>query len=469
MKVLVAAAEALPYFKTGGLAEVARSLPDALRGRNLDVRIILPAYAESRVQGGSAEREADLVVPWVGGPVRVGCQLHRPGPRQAPAVLLDQPRFFGVAQPYGAPGESRGTLAQRFAFFSRAIVAYAARWGADVVHLNDWQTGLVPIYGLLDGWESASVFVIHNLPYQGNFPPEMLSAIGIPGSFYRTENGVEFYGQLSFAKAGIALADRLVTVSPTYAREIQTPEFGAGLDGLLRFRRRVLHGILNGVNPEEWDPASDSSLAATYDADNLAGKDENRAAVLTQLGLEEGGPLLVMVTRLAHQKGMSLLLDALPQLLASHVRMAVLGDHGPDYHDALVGWEAHAPGRFAARFAFDDRLARRLFAGGDFFLMPSLYEPCGLGQLIAQRYGTPPIVRHTGGLADTVEDGKTGFAFEPQNASALAEAVARATAAWRTAGWTPLRRRCMRLDRSWSRSARNYEQVYRLATGRISA
>jgi starch synthase len=469
MKVLVAAAEALPYYNTGGLAEVARSLPDALHARAIDVRIILPAYPGVRVPGGSIEREPELEVPWVGGAIRAGCRLHQLAPQRAPAVLLEQPIFFDVQQPYGAAGEDPVSLVRRFAFFSRAVVAYAARWGADVVHLNDWQTGLVPIYSLVDAWFGATAFAIHNLPYQGNFPRGVLRAIGVPDSFYRTENGLEYHGNASFIKAGLALADRLVTVSPTYAREIQTPAFGAGLEGLLQFRRRVLHGILNGINPELWDPVTDSVLAANYDASDLSGKETNRSAVLAELGLSDGGPLLVMVTRLAHQKGVDLLLEAMPNLIRTNARIALLGNGEAAYHHALAAWAEREPGRVAVRFDFDDRLARRLYAGGDFFLMPSLYEPCGLGQMIAQRYGTPPIVRRTGGLADTVEHGKTGFVFDHGAASSLIDAMEQALAAWRVAGWNPLRKRCMRLDRSWGRSARAYEQVYRLAIGHVSA
>jgi starch synthase len=291
----------------------------------------------------------------------------------------------------------------------------------------------------------------------------------VPEVFFRTENGLEFHGAVSFMKAGIALADRLVTVSPTYAQEIQTPRYGAGMDGLLRFRRRVLHGILNGITPEHWDPATDRALVANYDESNLAAKEANRTALLAYLGLEEGGPLLVMVTRLAYQKGVDLLLAALPDLLATDLRVAVVGDGDAGYEDALNQWNERAPGRFAGRFAWDDTLARRFYAGGDFLVMPSRYEPCGLGQLIAQRYGTPPIVRRTGGLADTVDDGKSGFTFDFEAPDSLRDAVFRARAAWRTAGWTPLRKHCMKLDHSWSRSARIYEQVYRLAIGHSSA
>ena len=468
MKILVAASEAIPYHKTGGLADVARALPDALHERGVDVRIILPAYRAQAPAHGSIEHEADLVVPWPDAPLTARCRVHRPGADRAPAVLLDQAAFFYVAEPY-AELPNALALVRRFAFFSRAVIAYAARWGADVIHLNDWQTGLAPLYAHLDRWDGGTVFAIHNLAYQGNFPAPVLRAIGVPDTFFRTENGVEFFGQVSLMKAGLAFADRLVTVSPTYAREIQTPEFGAGLDGLLRFRRRSLHGILNGINPEQWDPADDAAIAVAFDAGSIARKDANRAALLQELGLEEGGPLLVMVTRLAHQKGIDLVLGAMPALLDQGARIAVLGDGGPEYVAGIEHWARRAPDRVAGRFRFDDGLARRLYAGGDFFLMPSLYEPCGLGQMIAQRYGTVPIARRTGGLNDTITDGRTGFLFDAARPEALAETVARAAQVWRTRAWTPLRRQCMRLDRSWRRAARSYQELYRLAAGRLPA
>lgn len=469
MKVLFAAAEAKPYYKTGGLAEVARSLPDALRARELDVRIILPHYPEIQLEGGVSEHEPDLLVPWPHAGLPAGITVHRPGAEHAPAVLLKQRAFFNTKQPYGAPGEEAVTLARRYAFFARAVVAYAARWGADVIHLNDWQTALAPVYALTDRWDGATVMGIHNLPYQGNFPPSVMRSIDLPPELFRTENGVEFHGHVSFLKGGIALADRIVTVSPTYAREVQTPEFGAGLDGLLRFRRRALYGILNGIMPAHWDPATDRALPKRYSDADLSGKSACRTAVLNAFGLEDGGPLFVMATRLAHQKGVNLLLSAMPQLLEQNVRLAVLGDGGPEYAHALQEWERRAPGRVAARFEFEDGLSHRMYAGGDFFLMPSLYEPCGLGQMIAQRYGTVPVVRRVGGLADTVQDGRTGFTFDAATPEALSGAVARAAAAWQVRGWVTLQKKCMRLDRSWKRSARDYEQLYRLAIGRLSA
>ncbi|MEX2282611.1 MAG: glycogen synthase, partial [Gemmatimonadota bacterium] len=349
--------------------------------------------------------------------------------------------------------------------FSRAALHYARVWGADLIHLNDWQTGLVPAYSLIDDIRIATVFSIHNLAYQGNHPPSILQRIGIPAALYRPENGIEFFGSASFMKGGIALADRITTVSPTYAREIQTPAFGAGLDGLLRFRARDLHGILNGIDVEAWNPLTDPSISATYSSRQLAHKDLDRQALLAELRLDGNGPLVVAVSRLAHQKGIDILHASVPALLERGASLAVLGDGDTAIEHAFSRAAAAFPRRIAAFFRFDDAMSRRFYAGGDFFIMPSRYEPCGLGQMIAQRYGTVPIVRHTGGLADTVDNGQTGFSFGDASPAGLMGAVDRAFAVWNTKEWPKLRRRCMRLDRSWGRSAEHYEEVYRAALG----
>jgi starch synthase len=312
------------------------------------------------------------------------------------------------------------------------------------------------------------VFAIHNLAYQGNVAPQFLDQVGIPQSFMRTENGLEFFGAASFAKAGISLSDRIVTVSPTYAREIQTPEYGNGLDGLLRFRRNVLHGILNGIDTGAWDPRTDKLIQATYHGGSLRRKSENRDALVAELGLDPSKPVLALVTRLAHQKGIDLVLAAIPDLLDAGVSLAVLGDGDAGYEHALRSAARANPDRIGAAFVFDERLAHRLYAGADFFVMPSLYEPCGLGQMIAQRYGTPPIVRRTGGLADTVEDGVNGFTFEHAQPGELVAAVRRAVTHWNAKGWTALRQQCMRIDHSWDASAEAYERLYDAATAATS-
>ncbi|HEX7119691.1 MAG TPA: glycogen synthase [Longimicrobiales bacterium] len=465
MRILFATSEAVPFWKTGGLADVARALPDALADRGHDVLIVHPYYRMLRESPPPVEVVGVHRLPWPGGDMAVRYLEHRPQ-AGAPTLFVDQPYFFDVRDPYGATRFDRAAAGRRFAFFGRAVAERARAWGADVVHLNDWPTGLVPVYGQLDGIGAPTVFTIHNLAYQGNFPPALLPEVGIPWEFFRVDRGVEFYGSASFLKAGLALSDRLNTVSPRYAEEIQTPEYGAGFDGLLRHRSRDLHGILNGIDPQLWNPASDAAIPARYDAEHVRHKERNREELLHELGLDGRGPLFVMVTRLVHQKGIDLVLAALPELLRRGVRLAVLGDGEARYERVLSDAVAAHPRRLAAFFRFDDRLARRMYAGADFFLMPSLFEPCGLGQMIAQRYGTPPVVRHTGGLVDTVEDGVTGYAFRTPAPESLVAAVERACAAWRAPGWDALRRRCMMLDRSWRRSAALYEALYAEAAGR---
>jgi starch synthase len=464
VKILFATPEAMPYFKTGGLGDVARALPDALTARGHDVHVILPLYRAIRRAGLPLRPAGSAHVPWPGERRPVRFLEHRP-PNGAPALFVEQDYFFDLEDPYGWPANDLAAPGRRFAFFCRAVLERARRWGADVVHLNDWQTGFVPVYALLNDVRPATVFAIHNLAYQGNFAPSILADVGLPRDVFRTENGVEFYGNVSFMKGALALSDRLVTVSPTYAREIRAPEAGAGMDGLLRFRARDLKGILNGVDGRRWDPATDRHIPAPYDADRLEGKAACRTELLAELGFDGDAPLVIMVTRLAHQKGIDLVLDALDRLLALDVRLAILGDGGPEYQDALAKRAAQHAGRMKTFFAFDEVLAHRLYAGADLFLMPSIYEPCGLGQMIAQRYGAVPIVRRTGGLADTVADGKTGFDFTRLTPDALVGAVRRARKMWNGPGWKEMQARCMALDRSWHRAAESYEAVYRAAMG----
>ncbi|MGQ0561584.1 MAG: glycogen synthase [Gemmatimonadota bacterium] len=462
LKIALVTSEALPYHKSGGLADVARSLPDALVGRGHDVRIIHPLYSSIPRAHHRLRRGEPLSVPWVGGDIQVDvCEHERRG--TALGVLLAHSAFHVVGSPY--EDDDPHVTARRFALFSRAALHYAQRWGADVLHLNDWQTGIVPAYALVDGIAIPTLFAIHNLAYQGLFSRSILDQIGLPGELFRTENGLEFYGNVSFLKGGIALANRISTVSPTYAREIQTPEYGAGFDGLLRFRSRDLFGILNGIDVKTWNPARDRALPQVYDARSLHIKDEVRTSLVTDSGFDLDRPILAVISRLAHQKGIDLVLGALPELLDSGVSLYVLGD-GDAVLEAHFGEIARRfPNRIAAVFRFDDGLARRLYAGADFFLMPSRYEPCGLGQMIAQRYGTPPIVRATGGLRDTVRDGVTGFCFEHATVPALVDGVQRALGVWRGADCDALRQRCMALDWSWRGSAERYEQVYAYTLG----
>ena len=465
MKILFVASEAGPYFKSGGLADVARSLPDALMRDGHDVRICHPYYGLMADQPIHVSETVALGIPWPGNG-QVKLHLHEPA-NAAPAVLVEHASFANVLEPYIAPIDPLA-VGERFALFSRAALHYAERWGADVIHLNDWQTGLLPLYALIDDIRIATVFSIHNLPYQGNFDPEIMPRIGVPSHFFRTENGVEFFNEVSFIKAGTSFADRVTTVSPTYAREIQTPEFGAGLDGLLRFRARSLHGILNGLDVETWNPMTDPAIPQQYGVRSLEMKSVNSDVLRREMRILGDGPIFASVTRLAHQKGMDILLAALPQLLERGASFVLLGDGDVEGERAFSRAAAAFPGRVAAFFRFDDRLARAIYAGADFFVMPSRYEPCGLGQMIAQRYGTVPIVRRTGGLVDTVADGETGFAFDQATPQALLEATDRALAVYsKKREWPRMQRRCMRLDHSWSRSAEQYTAVYRAAIGPV--
>lgn len=463
MRILFATSEAVPFWKTGGLADVSRALPDALVARGHEVLIVHPYYRFLDDAGLPLEVGGYARIPWPGGAMTVRyLSTEEDGFRkgEAPTLFVDQPYYFDVEDPYGPTRFDRLAAGRRFALFCRAVVDRARAWGAELIHLNDWPTGLVPLYARIDRLPTPTLFSIHNMGYQGNFPPGLLPEIGVPSDFYRIDDGVEFYGTASFLKAGLSMSDRLSTVSPSYAREIQTPDFGAGFEGLLHSRRGDLHGILNGIDTRVWDPAADPAVPMNYDVDSLAAKELNRVELLRELGFDDRGPLFVVVSRLVEQKGIEFILDSLDALIGRGVRIAVLGSGDRRYEDALARAAEAFPRHVAAFFRFDEGLARRLYAGGDYFLMPSLYEPCGLGQMIAQRYGTPPIVRATGGLADTVEDGVTGFTFEEPTAEAFQEAVGRALWSWRGPDWNAMRRRCMRLDRSWRRSAAEYEALY---------
>lgn len=466
LKIVFASSEAVPYYKSGGLADVARSLPDALMRRGHDVRIVHPLYDSVQHNVADNADPTPLSVPWVGGAISLSTVMHKPEGR-APAVLLRHPAFAISGSPY----EDFDPFAtgRRFALFSRAVLHYAHNWGADVIHLNDWQTGLVPAYALIDEISIPTLFSIHNLAYQGIFNPWILNEIGLPRELFRTENGLEFFGQVSYLKGGLALSDRIATVSPSYAREIQTAEYGAGLEGLLRFRSRDLFGILNGIDFELWDPATDDALPARYDASSLDVKDSIRAGLLAEAGMDQDRPLFVVVSRLVHQKGIDVVLGAMAGILESGANLFVLGDGEAALEARFHDLGRRFPNRITAAFRFDDRLARRLYAGADFFLMPSRYEPCGLGQMIAQRYGTPPVVRATGGLRDTVRDGVTGFCFEHASPFDLVRAVRRAISAWRGPDWNDMRRRCMALDWSWTGSAEHYEEAYAAARGQVGA
>ncbi len=478
MKILLVSSEVAPFAKTGGLADVAGALPRALRRLGHDVRIIMPYYLAVHRQGAAGELLKAQVQAEVGGAVR-SAGLRRGRHDDIPVYFIDYPEFY---QREGLYGNSEGDYPDnhlRFGFFCRAVLAALPEldFCPDVLHLNDWQSGLIPVLLSTERRSDpffahmATVMTIHNLGYQGLFPVSALAELGLdPGLFHM--EGLEYYDKISFLKGGIFFSDLITTVSPTYCQEIQTPEFGHGFEGILKKRSSDLHGILNGIDLELWDPARDTALAAPYSADDPAGKARNKKALQRELGLDvdPARPLVAMVSRLATQKGLDLLEAAWPRLMQRSLQFVLLGS-GEEKHIAFFRKQQHRrPGRQSIHLNFDDALARRIYAGSDLFLMPSHYEPCGLGQLIALRYGSIPLVRRTGGLADTVFDvdsnpgNGNGFVFDEATGEALLQALSRAQTRFRNRSkWENLVRRAMSRDLSWERSARRYVEIYQQA------
>lgn len=477
-KVLFITAEASPWAKTGGLADVSAALGRALAGQGARVRLVMPYYRAARQAAGEAApvfsglkppgEPAGLVADILGLSPAPGLEVHF----VAREDMFDRPGLYN-----GPQGDYYDNL-ERFAFFCRAALASAQATGfrPDIVHAHDWQAGLAP--ALLAGplapdpfWaQTSTVFTIHNLGYQGLFGPERLAAAGLSQAEFFSPQGLEFYGDISLLKAGLVYAQALTTVSPTYARQVRTPEYGQRLEGLLEHRRADLHGILNGVDYQAWNPATDEHLPANYTAGDLAGKAACKAALARELGLgavEGRAPLVGMVTRLDRQKGIELVLEAAPEILGRGAGLAILGAGEPGLESRIKRLAAENPGRAAARIGFDEPLAHRLIAGADILLMPSLYEPCGLTQLYALRYGAVPVVRATGGLADTVVNyeprgrGATGFTFQDFSAAAMMQALGAALRAFgRPRTWARLQANGMARDFSWSASADRYLELY---------
>jgi len=474
-RILFCASEVYPLIKTGGLADVAGSLPHALKKLGHDVHIALPAYSAVLAQLKHP--------PVMRSEIRVGQhfvgirQTTLPGSR-VPVWLIDCPSLFKRdGNPYhNAQGEPWPDNAERFALFCQAIVAMALNrcglnWQPQLVHCNDWQTGLVPALLELEPQRPATVFTIHNLAYQGVFDRTSFEALELDETLWHYER-LEYHGHFSFIKGGLAFADRINTVSPTYAKEIQTPEFGYGLQGTLQHRAQRLSGILNGINSEVWNPGTDAYLPHKYNHQQLAGKALNKRALQQQFGLPQDPEVLLlgMVSRLAQQKGFDLLLDILPQLRERPVQLALIGSGDKTYELALKKAAKRQPQTIGVHLGYDEALAHLIEAGADVFLMPSRFEPCGLNQMYSQRYGTLPIVTPVGGLYDTVVDAdETGFAQQTANGfvmedisePALLDAIDRAVMLYaKPQEWKKLMRTAMRLDRSWHHSAQEYARLY---------
>lgn len=450
MKILFCAGEAVPFAKTGGLADVAGSLPQALGRLGADVLVVMPKYR------GLTRDEARL-----SDRVRVRFVEHE--------------RFFNRAGLYGNDRGDYPDNLERFVFFSREVFEVARRAGfrPDVLHVHDWHAALsaVVLRAQLRGDKffarTRSVLTIHNLAYQGVFPESDFDKLGLDRSLFSID-GLEFYGKVNLLKGGILSSDAVTTVSPGYAREIETAEYGCGLDGVIRHRHGDLHGILNGIDLEVWNPARDKKIKRPFTAARPKGKEACKADLQRRMGLDPDPavPVFGLVSRLAHQKGVDLVIEAAPRLLSRRLQLAVLGSGDASLEKALAQIARRHPGRMQVRLGYDAQTSNRIYAGSDFFLMPSLFEPCGLGQMIAMRYGSLPVARRTGGLADTVVDASesagNGVLFDEASPSALLEAVDRALELYgRPERYLKARQRAMRADFSWERSAAAYLALYR--------
>ncbi len=477
MRILFASSEAYPLIKTGGLGDVAGSLPHALLDVQQNVRLIMPAYAVALGQLGKTKHVAQFSE----GTHRVTLHEGRLPGSALTIWLVDAPGYFDrPGNPYlDSNGEPWADNAERFALFCRIVTRIALNqagmdWRPDIVHCNDWQTGLVPALLSLSAQRPATVFTIHNLAYQGLFPADTLQKLGLPTSWWN-HHALEFHHQLSFIKGGLVFADRINTVSASYAQEIQTPEFGNGLDGLLRHRSTVLNGILNGIDIQEWNPASDPLLEHYYDSTDLSGKQANKLALQTALGLPQNAdtPLIGLISRLVTQKGIDIILEALPSLMKLPLQFVVLGSGNRSMEAALLTLAKQHPRKLAVTIGYNETLAHRIEAGADMYLMPSRFEPCGLNQLYSLHYGTVPIVRNVGGLADTVVDtnAKTlakgtanGFVVDSDDSLVLVKAIKRALRRYRNkVQWLQLQTTGMQQDFSWEQSAKEYLRLYQLA------
>jgi starch synthase len=485
LRVLFATPECAPWVKTGGLGDVSAALPAALEAGGLDVRVLLPAYRPVLAALGPQRRELAAFAATARFPA--ARLLEAPLPSGVPAWLLDCPELYDRdGGPYQDPaaGHDWPDNALRFAALARVAARLAGEssplaWRPQVLHCNDWQTALAPAYArFARGERTANVMCIHNLAFQGLFPPATAATLELPAAANSIDGG-EFYGRFSFLKAGLAYADAITTVSPTYAREIQREPLGFGLQGLLAARAGRLHGILNGIDEEAWDPATDALIARRYDAARLGAKRDNKLALQRRMGLpaDAGVPLFGFVGRLTEQKGVDLIVAAAPRIAAAPAQLAVLGAGERRLEDALRTLARARPREVAVETGFDEPLAHLIEAGADAFLMPSRFEPCGLNQMYSQRYGTPPVAHATGGLCDSIVDctpttlgggTATGFLFGEPTAEALADAVGRALAAYRDATtWQALQRNGMARDFGWRASAARYIELYRsLVEGR---
>ncbi len=469
MNILMVASEATPFSKTGGLADVMGGLPAALAARGEHVAVVTPAYRQNEDPDPPREAYRNLWIPLGPG---YSVDIWELTERNVAFYFVHCPPLYDRDGIYGSGGWDFPDNHIRYGVLSMAALGVARHlFPANIIHAHDWQTGLLPVY-LREHFSADPtfagvklLFTIHNLGYQGIFPPEAISQIGLDPRLLNPEQ-LEFFGKLCLLKGGIAWSDAISTVSKGYAREIQTPEYGFGLDGFLR-KHGPIEGIVNGVDYQEWNPENDPHLARKYSVNDLSGKRACKRDLLEEYRLpaDLDRPLIGIVSRFASQKGFDLVADAASALLDEEVSMVVLGSGDSEY-EAMFRYLAHArPDQVGLRIGYDNPLAHRIEAGADIFLMPSRYEPCGLNQIYSLKYGTVPVVRATGGLDDTIDE-DTGFKFREYTGSALLQAVRSAVTAYRDRdGWVSMMRRGMQRDFSWSAAAGEYASLYRRLTG----
>ena len=480
LKILFASSEAIPLIKTGGLADVSGSLPLALNDAGVDARLVLPAYPNTQECLNDVKELTSINLIGSVNPVRLLRGTLKD--KSLTVYLIDAPGLLDrVGNPYCTPeGTDWPDNAERFCVFSRAVAVLAlglgnTGWKPDVVHCNDWQTALVPALLSVQKDRPATIFTIHNLSYQGLFPKQTFDRLELPDAFW-SPDALEFFGKMSFIKGGLIYADQITTVSPTYKKEICTREFGYGLEGILAARAGNLHGILNGVDYSIWDPEHDPLIKKNYSSTSFTmNKLDNKKELQKQfsLPLNSNVAMIGLVGRLVEQKGIDLVLDILKETLQMNVQLVILGTGEPTYEKSLLMIQQENPEKLGIQINYCEKTAHLIEAGADIFLMPSRFEPCGLNQIYSLRYGTIPIVRKTGGLADTVVDPNnstinnetaTGFVFQQANSASLLGTLKRALDLYTNrTKWRKLMRNAMQQEFSWKTSAKDYIKVYKLA------
>lgn len=482
LKILLVSSEVVPFAKTGGLADVAGSLPKALTAMGNDARIVMPRYKGINDFTTVTDFPVDMgnrVETCIVRQGSIEAKMPEGGTKEVPVYFIDSYHYFDREGLYCHHDE-----AERFAFFSKAVVEMLKKieFQPDVIHCNDWQSGPIPFL-LKEKYHKdpfyskmATVFTVHNLLYQGNFGRETMNFFDA-GPEHFNPDSLEFYGQLSFMKAGLQYADVINTVSKKYAREIQTPAYGEGFEGLLRKRERDLYGIVNGINYHEFNPKTDPRIFRTYDADSVEDKYENKHGLQKELGLPvKNVPVIGLISRLVDQKGLNLIEEVFDNLLEEEIQFVVLGMGDRHYEEMFARMKEKYPDKMGSYIGYNGILAQRIYAGADMFLMPSKFEPCGLGQLISLRYGTLPIVRATGGLADTIVDYEpatgsgNGFSFEPYDAQVMLKTIKRALQVYQEPDkWRHLVVNALEQDFSWNRSSAEYIELYDFAISKHRA